>query len=673
MSVAEAQARVEIFRGPGFADDNFAKAWSLITGGSSSFSTDGDIVTVNSGDQSAGTIEKSFTGLSSDSYPRIQFKVTDVNGTWVLSLYDGSSWDVIASGTSPALLDVALLSGKTYSKIRLTVEGGTGKTAKFDYVFICKNQMLIPTDVTHELTITRPLLEMGVAGANLALPNNGGLYTGLITQFDRILIYLWRVGASMKKAFGGVISDYAYKGNAQTLEYYLTFECMDLGQQLLAPEALLTKMYKGVNGRTIIKECINTVCGQLTDLFVDVDNDIVSTHDIMLEDAVPYSTILEICKKATTVGGIVGFDSYVDPAGNVHVFARNKYTSTVDLTDKISDYERKIQAHRIENKINVYGKKELLLPTDGDAWTESDTTGWSCRNAAGTPGTVGTSTSRKVGSYSINCVVPSGGGAPGHIIKKTFPQIKILTRDGYDKLHLWAMYLTVYNALWSLRILAPDEDNYFWYDCHGVWMGGDVSGRYPTEHTINLANFDSMVGSPDITNVQGFILYFYVGPGVSDYTYTFDNVYFAQRSYRGYAQNSVSIGKYGARYAESQTDEELKSDHECEQKAESLIEFLKEPVESINLTVLGNNGFVPGDKLPVVISNDALSAYYRILEARYVVRDVRWDALLKLSNEPKIIDYIHASTASPRYAGATVIIPRDFSTIHEGINAIAVS
>jgi hypothetical protein len=135
----------------------------------------------------------------------------------------------------------------------------------------------------------------------------------------------------------------------------------------------------------------------------------------------------------------------------------------------------------------------------------------------------------------------------------------------------------------------------------------------------------------------------------------------------------VSIAKYGARYAPSQTDEELKSDHECEQKAESLIEFLKEPVESINLTVLGDNGFVPGDKLPVVISNDALNAYYRILEARYVVRDVRWDALLKLSNEPKIIDYIHASTASPRYAGATVIIPRDFSTIQEGINAIAVS
>jgi len=177
-------------------------------------------------------------------------------------------------------------------------------------------------------------------------------------------------------------------------------------------------------------------------------------------------------------------------------------------------------------------------------------------------------------------------------------------------------------------------------------------------------------GNPDWTNIQGITI------SCSDLIGTsgvwIDALHFAEGRFRGTVEDPISKTKYGTRCLEPQVDDELTTDDECTKKAQSLLSFLKEKVESLTLTVEGNNRFTPGDKQRVIISNDNLDAYFRILEVRHIIDGVDWTTILKLSNEPKMIDYIYASTAPPRYGGATVIVPRDFSTIQEGINAIVI-
>jgi len=42
----------------------------------------------------------------------------------------------------------------------------------------------------------------------------------------------------------------------------------------------------------------------------------------------------------------------------------------------------------------------------------------------------------------------------------------------------------------------------------------------------------------------------------------------------------------------------------------------------------------------VVLSNDNINDYFRILEVRHTLEDVLWQTELLLSNEPIMIDYV---------------------------------
>jgi hypothetical protein len=680
------QLRVEIYPRPGFADDNFLKGWSLVTAPTSSYSSDGDLVTINVGDQAYGLIEKDLPGpLSTNTYPRIQFRVSENNGTFYVYLYDGValSWTIISSGSDLGLKDIAIPAG-IYTKIRI---GGrfNDTTVKFDYVFISKAAMSIPTDdedVINDVTITLPLLENGVSGAELTFPNLSGEYTSIISSFDRIIIYLWRENDTMKKVFGGGITDVLPSGSEKQGDFYIKLTCMDLGNQLHAPDGatLFQEIYVAENGRTIIKDIIDASCSKLTRDFVDVGEELESTHDLNLDEIIPYGTINEVCKKATTAGGVIGFDSYVDPAGNVHVFKRNKYTSAVDISEFL-DYEHPIDSHQIRNRIKVYGLLNYFHPSD-DSWTES-TTDW-------TGDAIDLSPYKQVGTYSIE-----GSKAGSEENRTSLEMIRSNLggvdcgefRDQYQKLKFqfaWSNVVTyeppVYYDPWYMEVyLYHSDTHYVMATVQGFpkieqWQTVELPlGRDETAADYSKTWKSWGDWEPDdwesIVKIK-FVIWWEQIPGGYGYLWI-DDLRFVRR-FVGLAFDSVSIAKYGDRWAEPQEDDELASDDECVKKAQSLIDFLSEDLESLSITVDGDNRFTQGDKQRVVIANDSIDAYYRILEVKHTVTGPTWLSILKLANSPKMIDYITASAGGPRNAGCTVVVPRDFTTLREAVNAVVI-
>ncbi|HLE74920.1 MAG TPA: hypothetical protein VI864_02620 [Candidatus Bathyarchaeia archaeon] len=654
MSISIPQINVEIFRGPAFADDNFVKDWVIIEGGS--FSTDGDIATVQSYGNDYGWVEKQIN-VNTNSYPKIQVRIAPDSQNWSLKVYDGTTWLVIwFNQTGTGRFESTLPAGKTLTKITIISEG-LWKVAKFDYVFISKQTVLTPAvDLAEGVEITLPLLEMGVSGVKQSFPNNNAEYTGKISEFDRIIIYLYRQGETMKKVFGGIISDYSYRG--QQAEYWLDVECLGLGQQLQNPTALVQKICSAVNGRTIIKEAIDAECPQLTDKFVDVDEDIASNHTLELDEVLPYEVVNEICRKAASIGGVIGFDAYVDSAGNSHVFARNKYTSSVSLTGKIEDYPYAVDCHRIKNKITVYGIFGGYIPTTG-AWTDS-LSYWTARNGV---------VSWVSPSY-IYCDCDVSRICDFYRTTAPYEHISGMANSvplSVGWIDFYFFHQTCTNPIMQIVIEAPDAANCFYKAYENYAMNVEI------RRTLELGPDKGWLtlGSPDWRNIK-HINFYAMSIAGTFYVYVRALKLYYSR-FKGESSDSVSQAKYGTRFGEPQIDEELTSDAECQAKANSLIGFLKEPIVSFRgMRVQGDNAFVPGNKQLVQINNDAIDAYFRILEIRHVVDGVNWDTLLTLSNEPKMIDYIRASAASPKYAGATVIVPRDFSSIQEGINAVVI-
>ena len=151
MSLNPAKCRVEIFRKPGFFDDSFAKGWTKTSGGTSSFSTDGDIASLNKGDQASCDITKSFSTLSTDTYTKLQIRVTAISESLIVYVWDGTTWIAVVTITVTGVSEVSLPSAKNITDISLNGFG----TTSIDYVSICKNPVLIPDlgDLVEELTV----------------------------------------------------------------------------------------------------------------------------------------------------------------------------------------------------------------------------------------------------------------------------------------------------------------------------------------------------------------------------------------------------------------------------------------------------------------------------------------------------------------------------------------
>jgi len=622
--------------------------------------TDGEIATLSASGppESWVSSKKEISGSpSTNVYTKaiVRARRKTANAKWSIAVqYSDASSDSLPwqDNAEFATVTLALTTNKTISRIFIYCQttNGNPAEAEFDYVAICKDTLLVPvdetkSDIVESLTITLPLLSRGVGGFSCKLPNVNGEYTGKITDFDHILIYLWRKGASMKKVFGGKILLPGTEGYGSSQEYYLLLSGMDIGQELLVPPNLMKKVYEAVNGKTIIEEAID-LSDEVTKKFVDVDNEIASTHDFEFQEVIPHSVIEEVCKVAKTLAGAVGFDGYVDPAGNMHVFKRGKYTSGVSLAERIEHYKKEDDVHRIRNKIKVYGAAERAYPLDKDAWTETLTPAdGSWASGTGT-GSVSFDTAEKIlGTGSIKLTV-GGSDYYGRLIFTLNDEKEANcydVPDGYADITFQIKLQEAYSGDITLLL----------FDDAGMECSKELNAKKKEWVLINIpcgrAAKDQWTYS--VFNSQPFnwkkvkkvdiTCHF---PATGTGAFWIDNLFFNKRRFEGFAEDATSQEKYGVRWKEPIIDDGLKSDAECLKKAESYRDFLKEKVITLtDFEVEGDNEFKPGDKQQVVISNDNIDEYFRILEVRHVVKGVNWSTFLTLTNEPQFIDYVFMS------------------------------
>jgi len=631
------KCRIEVFREPGFFDDNFAKGWTTISGSSTVY---GDEVLV-CGLSAVGRIEKSVGSIDTSTYWQLIVRVNQVSGTnttWGVKIHrtDGYWYDVATGQIQTGVFSFSLAAGNPIDKIALLEEyaGTVANWVKFDYIAICKNPLLTPVtedlsvaDAIESLEITLPILSRGLAGAKFKLPNFNQQYTGKVKEHDVVLIWLYRTGDTAKKVFGGRVSKVTYEGIAGAPEYYIYVECMDHGWEMQVPQALVQKAYTSTNGKTIIKDAV-AACNYVSDWGVDQSNAIASTHSYVFDEKTPWNVIREVADACQTSGGAVGFDGYVDAAGNLWIFARGANNSTVDLTDKIIRYKIEYDTYRVKNKIKVCGKQAKILgPLD------ESTSNWSSE------GTVSLDSSDVMeDSYSIKATRNSNGVSLHYHFSNP---ISCKFSGDYKKLHFWVKVgadtfdnnAEIYVQLYEDYSNSIGFVKYFKTPFNGKWTEFEIPLGPDTEWLYYLGIM------PNWQNINDFQVKFMNGTTVTNLTLKLDGVRFIKR-YSSTAEDSTSQGLYGVRMPEPTVDDSLQSDDECTKKAQSLLNYYKDKVTTLTVETFGNNAFKPGDMQSITLSNDNISGSFRILEITHTLQDVFWKTDLLMSNEPIMIDYI---------------------------------
>lgn len=662
MSVAPAKVRFEIFREPGFFDDSFAKGWTQ-TSGVAAF--DGETATVY-GYYAFGCAEKSLPNLVVTTYQLVQVRVTEVAGSgtkWGVKVYDGSSWlDVFSNQSGVGVFESFIpATGNPLTKIALLEEtvGDLSNCVVFDYVVICKGAMLVPDlgDAIEELYIVRPLLNNGISSMTVTFQNFSGAYNGLIKDNDIIIAWLARADADLgtvaPKAFGGRVVLATNVGKSYG-EFYISLECHGHAYELNIPPALFKATYTATNGRTIIEAAL-ALCTYLArhpagNFWFDslgpsgsTDDEIDSTHDVIYDEEVPMTAIQEILEKAVNPDDEQGFDVYETPAGCLIGHLRNSvdfkwiYSTLTPRT-----YKKSFDLHRVRNTIKVYGKRGKPYPTD-EGWTES-TAGYTI-----VEGALGTDADRIIGTCSLKGTASASANMRFY---RTFSALNAnpkTFKTNFNRLCFLLKLSAVTGGGLHVRLYAPDSSNYFDYP---LWQDRDYSAdpgvlawtpielkTGPDYETVfESKGMWTKGGTPDWANIQGINFFFILG--ITNYA-LFDDLKFMDTFYSGEATDPASILAYGIRCAKPVYDDALKTDAECLARAESIKATLKDPVITLSDVVVdGDYWMDPGVLTRVIVANDALDDYFRIVQVKHVVKGTQWDATLTLSNEPQYVDYV---------------------------------
>jgi hypothetical protein len=365
-------------------------------------------------------------------------------------------------------------------------------------------------------------------------------------------------------------------------------------------------------------------------------------------DETPVFDLLKYIAGSADKSGVIGYDFRTSPDGKFEFFPKNSKISPITLTDKLEHIKYGRDIHRIRNKITVKGKADKSVPSDKDAWTESltpDDGDWSWIS-----GDISLDTSFKArGSASIKLHAPS----------LYYGSCMFTLNDGKEvnanlyPLSGFILYLQkAYNGNVTVAL----------YDIAGKSAVKHVTvgpGEWRTTSLkVGLANeleWEEVESGFDWANVKKFrIDCWFSGAGSGDFWV--DGLYFGGRRYSAIREDTASQEQYtdGQPRELVEVDEELGSDHECDLRAQALLDYLKGPAEYVKLvrtTVLdyGNTPLLPGDKVPVVLPNENVDSYFRIDHIEYHVYPAT--QTLEISADlgkvpPLLADYMYGMRAT---------------------------
>jgi hypothetical protein len=413
---------------------------------------------------------------------------------------------------------------------------------------------------------------------------------------------------------------------------------------------VVTKTYENKKGEEIVKDLLDYYVGlshvrDSTELVEDTD----TTYTKLEYENTPVFDILKYIVESSDKAGVIGFDFRVAPDAKFEFFPRNSKTSAVGLSEKIEQSEYRKDIFGVRNKISVYGAQNRMEPSDGDAWTEPASEppeNWVLDHGEGVHRS---GIYVKVGSYSIF------GRADPNTYRVTFHRnLSGLSPFYYSMLKFWCLSQYVPQDHRWIRLLAPDDNNYFQksdftvgYTSMSDWRLNELPLGKSQEYDAltNPNGIWTKTGSPSWFNISAIK---FEAQWNLQWDLYIDGLFFDKGRFKNTQEDSTSQNNYGVRELVD-TDEELYSDNECMLRAKAILAQLKDPAEylTIRSTVIdyGNTPLLPADKIHVTLPNENVNADFRILSVEYHV-DAKTQTLeitLELGRErPLLADYLYA-------------------------------
>jgi hypothetical protein len=431
-------------------------------------------------------------------------------------------------------------------------------------------------------------------------------------------------------------------------ENYLRVSGRCWGEKLF--RRVVTKTYSSQKGEAIVKDLLDYYSGlshvrDTTELVENTD----TTYTKLEYENTPVWDILKFIAGSADKVGVIGFDFRVAPDAKFEFFPRNSKTSSVSLSEKIEQSEYRKDIFGVRNKITIYGAQNRMDPSDGDAWTEPASEppeNWVLDFGEGVHRS---GIYVKVGSYSVF------GRADASTYRVTFHRnLSGLSPFYYSMLKFWCLSQYVPQDHRWIRLLAPDDSNYFQksdftvgYTSMSDWRLNELPLGKSQEYDA-LTNPNGIwvkVGNPSWFNISAIK---FEAQWNLPWDLYIDGLFFDKGRFKNTQEDSTSQSNYGIRELVD-TDEELYSDNECMLRAKAILAQLKDPAEylTIKSAVIdyGTTPLFAGDKIHVVLPNENVDADFRILTVEYVV-DAKTQTLeitMELGREvPLLADYLYA-------------------------------
>jgi len=451
----------------------------------------------------------------------------------------------------------------------------------------------------------REAITSSVGVFSFAVPTVKGVpdpyYYGDIAIGDKVKIWMNYDSISGDPDFVGVVTK--PNGRLSTAEGFVR-QISGLSQgEILLRKQKKNRLWNGVEADDIIQELAEDL--GIYDAAKIATDTTSETIEVQTER---YMDVLKRVSDYYDAGGSVKKDFMVDWENELVWKARPWRTTGVE-TLKTGEHPHNILSYNVtrdvnavKNNISVYGASFELPGLNHDGYCEL-TTDWT------SDGAVSLNTDCKVGNYSIQGYdTDIAGASPMSVyLQRALSSFRCGWRHQRYLNFYWKYFhnsgVPEYDVV--LALLAPDWSNRFSKDIGGyknqnVW--------YHESQQLGSHGGWTSTGSPDWLDIQGFRLTHTNDNNVTS-TVRVDELYFTGGHYYGTASSGSADRDLEV------THDRLASDSQCTQYAQTLL-YQKSAIPiQIDMVVLGNPNVLVGDRLPITIPAEGISAQnYDVIE-----------------------------------------------------------
>ena len=453
---------------------------------------------------------------------------------------------------------------------------------------------------------TKDIITEGVGHFNFTVPTkkNGSYYYDDIALGDIVKIYFGYGSVGATPNFIGKVGRISAPLSTQS-GYQRIISGFSQG------EILLRRLKRW---RTFDDETANAIATELaTDLGIDHAADIDANANLVtlhIENETYFDTLKRLSDYWVDAANQVKADFWVDVDGHLHWQNRPVRTAgveTLTVGENIISCPVTRDVHLVKNKIYVIGVGQKPQPEWRDWWTESDT------NWTGMYGsTLSFDTGEKVyGDGSIECWDSAAIGDPAEPYARRDLETTVdwSEKNGVDRtFHIqYRMECSVAPTPgWLFRVFlyAPDSTNMAYKE-----IGEPVEDTWheATWADTDFANWPG--GTPDWEQITAILCYAGAASAVDPmvvYEYV-DDIYISDGRANYTAEDAASQASYGLREVQY-IDQQLMTNAECESRGKTLLYQRKDPPTQIVVTTKGNTNILIGDRLPMTIPAEGISA-----------------------------------------------------------------